>query len=73
MVKLAICAVIMAVISLFYYLRVITTMYLRPAQDAPPVAKFCPYLAVVTLVSVLGVLFLGVFPGWGLDLLKTVF
>ncbi len=73
MVKLAICAVIMAVISLFYYLRVITTMYLRPAQDAPPEAKFCPYLAVVTLVSVLGVLFLGVFPGWGLDLLKTVF
>ena len=73
MVWLAIVAAIMSVISLYYYLRVITTMYLMPPRDEPVEAEyhFCP--ALVTLISVAGVLLLGIFPIWGLDLLKHVF
>jgi NADH-quinone oxidoreductase subunit N len=73
MVWLAIVAAIMSVISLYYYLRVITTMYLLPPRDEPAEAEFhfCP--ALVTLISVAGVLLLGIFPIWGLDLLKHVF
>lgn len=73
MVWLAIVAAIMSVLSLYYYLRVITTMYLMPPRDEPAEAEFhfCP--ALVTLISVAGVLLLGIFPIWGLDLLKHVF
>lgn len=73
MVGLAIIAVIMSVISLYYYLRVITTIYLKKPKEtgAEVEFSFCPM--VVTLVSVTGVLLLGIVPMWGLNLLKTIF
>ncbi len=74
MVGLAVFAVIMSVVSLYYYLRVITTMYFKPLPDgASPTAESCPYLAAVALISVAGVLILGVFPPYIMELLDTMF
>jgi NADH-quinone oxidoreductase subunit N len=73
MVWLAVTAVLMSVISLYYYLRIITTMYLKKPATESPVAEPCPYLATVALVSVAGVLLIGVFPEDLLKLLGTVF
>jgi NADH-quinone oxidoreductase subunit N len=74
MVGLAVFAVIMSAVSLYYYLRVITIMYLHKLPDgATPTADSCPYLATAALVSVAGVLLMGIFPSYVMGLLKTVF
>jgi NADH-quinone oxidoreductase subunit N len=73
MIWLAVIAVIMSVVSLYYYLRVITTMYLISAADDSTEVEFnfCP--ALVTLISVAGVLILGIFPAFGLNILQSIF
>jgi NADH-quinone oxidoreductase subunit N len=73
LIWLAVIAVLMSVVSLYYYLRVITTMYLKKPVGEAPEAEPCPYLATVALISVAGVLLLGIFPEDLLNLLGTVF
>lgn len=74
MIKLAVLGVLMSVVSLFYYLRVVTTLYLKsaPEGDKPELTP-CPYLAVAALCSVAGVLLMGVFPPYFMDLLGRIF
>jgi NADH-quinone oxidoreductase subunit N len=73
LIWLAVIAVIMSVVSLYYYLRVITTMYLVPAADDSTEVEFNFYPAIVTLISVAGVLILGIFPAFGLNILQSIF
>lgn len=72
LIWLAVAAVILAVVSLYYYLKVITTMYLRPPKEETPEAEYCPYLVAVTMISVIGIFVLGLIPKWGLGLLDSV-
>jgi NADH-quinone oxidoreductase subunit N len=66
---LAVIGMLNAVVAAYYYLRVVVAMYLREAEDEPPaIAAVSPTLAVVLVVTVAGVLFLGFSPGDLLDL-----
>ena len=71
-IGLAVTAVLLSVVSLFYYLRVITVMYLKKPAEEPPEAVGCPFLVVGTLVAVTGVFVLGILPSLGMDILARV-
>jgi len=61
---LAIIGVMNSLVSVYYYLRITVLMYMRPAEaDLGPVA-FTPALTAVLLVTALGVMFIGIFPGF---------
>jgi NADH-quinone oxidoreductase subunit N len=61
---LAILGVMNSLVSVYYYLRITVLMYMRPAEaDLGPVT-FTPALTAVVLVTALGVLFIGIFPGF---------
>ena len=66
---LAIVGVLNSVISIYYYLRIVVVMYMQPAipgQQAPKAAPSLPMYAALA-VSVIGVVYLGIFPS---DLLE---
>ncbi len=71
MTWLAVAGILLSVISLFYYVRVVAFIYLRPAKDEPPHMDQCPWLATVSVLSVAAVLFLGFFPQIVLDILSS--
>jgi len=73
MVWLAVAGVLLSVVSLYYYVRVVATMYLKPSEDDSPGMEQCPWLATVSLVSVAGVLLLGIFPQSLLTALESIF
>lgn len=63
-VGLAILGVLNSVISVYYYLRVIVWMYMSPSpQGADPVARAAWPLALALILTVVGVLQFGLFPG----------
>jgi NADH-quinone oxidoreductase subunit N len=71
---LAAIGAINATIAAYYYLRVIVAMYMREPDEGDeweplPVPAS---LGLVMLVSVGGVLALGIFPGWLLDTLRSL-
>lgn len=71
LVWLAALAVLLAVIGAFYYLRVVWYMYFaEPADHAPLDAA--PDMRLVISVNGLGLLALGIFPGFLLDLCARV-
>jgi NADH-quinone oxidoreductase subunit N len=59
---LAIWAILNTVVSFFYYIRFIRVMYLgdRQADDRP--LSLSPVLVTALIVSVIGVIFIGIFP-----------
>ncbi|HKQ03490.1 MAG TPA: NADH-quinone oxidoreductase subunit N [Blastocatellia bacterium] len=61
LVRLAILAVVMSVVSLYYYIRFIRAMYIEPEAEAQPVLMAAP-LRVAMAVAVLLVVFIGVYP-----------
>jgi NADH-quinone oxidoreductase subunit N len=67
---LAVIGVLNSVVSIYYYLRIVVVMYMQPpspgslSQPAPPSVPL--YTAIG--VSALGVLALGIFPSWTLEL-----
>ena len=61
LVRLAILAVVMSVVSLYYYIRFIRAMYIEPEAEAQPVLMAAP-LRVAMVVAVLLVVFIGVYP-----------
>jgi NADH-quinone oxidoreductase subunit N len=73
MVWLAVAGVLLSVVSLYYYVRVVATMYLKPSEEDAPGMEQCPWLAAVSLVSVAGVLLLGIFPQSLLTALESIF
>jgi NADH-quinone oxidoreductase subunit N len=69
---LAVIGMLNATVAVYYYLRVVVTMYMRePETDELPL-PVSPATGTVMLLSVLGVLYLGLAPGRLLDLLRTL-
>lgn len=70
MLWLAILGVVNSVISLGYYWKIIRATYMRPMRrtDAIPVS---PFLNVALVVTLLGILWLGLFPGTVLPAIET--
>ena len=61
---LAIIGVMNSLVSVYYYLRITVLMYMKPPEaDLGPVA-FAPALSLVLLVTAVGVLLIGIFPGF---------
>jgi NADH-quinone oxidoreductase subunit N len=72
--SLALILVLGSVISIFYYLRVVVAMYMRPAPEGPPdhPGPPVPLVAGATLAVLLGViLWLGIWPGPFLEVVAT--
>jgi len=68
---LAVIGVLNAAVAAYYYLRVIVTMYMREADDE--VEQILPVpiaVGVVMIISVVGVLYLGVAPDGVLEMIK---
>jgi NADH-quinone oxidoreductase subunit N len=61
LVRLAILAVVMTVVSLYYYLRFIRAMYIEGETETQPVT-IAPSLRVALVAAVFLVLYIGVFP-----------
>ncbi len=66
-VWLAVVGVLNSAISVFYYLRLMVLMYMREAQEAMPAIRVPVTLGLVLLVTALGTLWPGLFPGAWLD------
>ena len=69
---LAVVGVLNAVVATYYYLRVVVSMWMsEPVQEENPM-PVSPSLSLVLVVSVVGVLYLGLAPAPVLDLAKSV-
>ncbi|MFN8008683.1 MAG: NADH-quinone oxidoreductase subunit N [Terriglobia bacterium] len=70
-VWLTVIGVLNSAISVYYYLRVIVSMYMKePAADSPQIALSSTMTSVL-LISVLGVFALGIFPDWAINLARN--
>ncbi|MDF1797764.1 MAG: NADH-quinone oxidoreductase subunit N [Planctomycetota bacterium] len=71
MYGVAILGALMSVVALGYYLRVIVNLWMEPLDEADTgrVAPVTLPAGIATAVCALGVLVLGLMPGWFLDLL----
>ena len=72
MIGVAVLGALMSVIALGYYLRVIVTMWMQPLNDASDANVAAPQAlpaSIATFVCALGVLAMGLLPGWFLGLL----
>jgi NADH-quinone oxidoreductase subunit N len=67
LVRLAILAVVMSVVSLFYYIRFIRAMYIEPETEPQPVRLGAPLQVALGLAALL-VLYIGIFPQRVIDL-----
>lgn len=66
-------AVLNSAVSFYYYLRVVISMFTPEKEPAPAVAMVFPFTLIVTLVlTVWGTLSLGLFPGFFLELAKSI-
>ncbi len=68
---LVIIAVVMTIVSLYYYLRLLKVMFIEPAPDLSPVTMPRGIAAALT-IAVAGVLVLGIFPNLILTVLEKV-
>jgi NADH-quinone oxidoreductase subunit N len=67
-VWLAIIGVLNSAVSVYYYLRVMVFMYMKAPEEEFDWLKVTPPIAVAILLSVIGVLVPGAFPGYLLSL-----
>lgn len=67
---LAVVGMLNAVVAACYYLRVVVVMYMREAETEELPLPISPATTAVVLVSVIGVLYLGLAPGRLLDLVR---
>jgi NADH-quinone oxidoreductase subunit N len=68
---LAVLIALNAALAAFYYLRVVVYMYMREPEDEPASVDRHPFTAIALVLSVAGVLVLGIFPEPVLTLLRT--
>lgn len=68
---LAVAIVLNAALAAFYYLRVIVYMYMRDPEPEPAAIESEPFGSAALIVSVIGVLALGILPGAVLSLLEV--
>jgi NADH-quinone oxidoreductase subunit N len=71
-VWLAIIGIINSLVSVWYYIYVVVTMYMKPAAEKNPKAVLPPSLFAALLISLFGTLYLGLFPGDWLSLANWV-
>jgi len=71
-VALAIAGMVTAAASIYYYLRVVTALYIRSADEPPVTPDATPASCVALAVSGLLLLFLGVWPGPLLELVQAL-
>lgn len=65
---LAIVAFLNSVVSVYYYLKLVVYLYMKPiAENEAPIETPPFALQLGVVFSLLGVLYLGIFPGWLLD------
>ncbi len=69
MVRLAVLAVLMSAVSLYYYIRFIRAMYIEPESEPQPVRLAAPLYVALGVATVL-VLYIGIFPQRAIDLTK---
>jgi NADH-quinone oxidoreductase subunit N len=69
-IALAVIGILTAAVSIFYYLRVVTALYLQPAEDKKPESIGCFETVVLGLAAAL-IILVGLFPSQLLDFLKT--
>jgi len=63
-IGLTIVAVLNSVLSVYYYLRVIVNMYMKPRETEPPMATYdAPHLVALTIAAI-GTLVLGIIPAY---------
>ena len=67
---LAALMVVASVISAYYYLKVVVSMYMWTSDRAPIQVRVGTMATIALLVTLVGVLALGVFPGGWLDLAR---
>ena len=70
-VPLAVLLVVASVISAYYYLKVVVSMYMRTSQREPIRSPVPAMAAIALLIAVAGVLGLGIFPGSWVDLARA--
>jgi NADH-quinone oxidoreductase subunit N len=68
---LAVIIVLNAALAAFYYLRVVVYMYMRDPEDDPAPLDHSPFGTIALVLSVVGVMLLGLFPDAILDLIET--
>jgi NADH-quinone oxidoreductase subunit N len=68
---LAVIIALNAALAAFYYLRVIVYMYMRDPEDDPASIDAHPFTVAALVLSVAGVLLLGLFPEPVLEFLRT--
>jgi len=71
-VWLAVYAILMALVGLYYYLRVVKVMYFEDPMDSTPVRTTLDRSIAIT-INGLGILFLGIFPDAIITLCRTAF
>ena len=70
LVWLALIGMINSVISAYFYLRVIKTMYLSPPASEERITADLPLKAALA-IAVIGLLFIGIVPGFVMDVVET--
>ena len=68
---LVIIGVLNTAISAYYYLRLIIVMFFRERTTAWNAPRIPASIAVALVITILGVLFLGLFPGRVINALQT--
>jgi NADH-quinone oxidoreductase subunit N len=71
LIWLTIIGVLNSAISVYYYLRVIVSMYMKEPVENAPMTSISPSMTSVLVISVFGVLLLGVFPDWAINLARN--
>ncbi len=69
---LAVIGVLNSVISLYYYLKVTIMMYMRDPVDSLESISLSPAMALVLIISILGIFQLGILPSGYISLAKSV-
>lgn len=68
---LAIIGVLNSLLSIFYYLRIVVMMYMKPPDENRPTEfAYSPWLMMAVIVALLGVLYIGIFPDTWMVLAK---
>ena len=65
-VWLAVIGVLNSALSLYYYVRIVVSMWITPGEAAET-ARFSPAVTAVLVVAVAGTIVLGVYPRWLFD------
>jgi NADH-quinone oxidoreductase subunit N len=60
---IAIVGVLTSLVGVFYYLRVVYTMYMRPEERAPEALRFPAWGGTAAVLAALAILILGILPG----------